>query len=176
MKKAFIDMDGVLCDWFSEFKIRAELFYNKKIKLEDIKGYDMHNYIDLDSEEINSIFSSNQFFKNLEPLKEAISGFNYISSLDLDVYIATKADTPDAIYDKFMWVKNNLVYFDTRKIIFISNKELLRGDIIIDDCPMCLENFKGTSVCFNQPYNKNCNSDYRVNNWLKCSSLISKLV
>lgn len=60
--------------------------------------------------------------------------------------------------DKRLWVSENIPF--VRGLVFTDKKHLLPGDMLIDDCPEYLENYPGTAVKINRPYNKHVKVDY----------------
>ena len=75
-------------------------------------------------------------FGNLQPVPGAIRSFAKLSRI-YDVYILSTApwDNPSAWGDKLEWVQKYLGPWATKKLILSHNKNLNRGDYLIDDRP-----------------------------------------
>ena len=76
------------------------------------------------------------FFRNLEPIPQAIESVNWlISSPKYDVYILTAPSyfNPMCYTEKRMWVEKYLGMEMVKKLIISPNKGLNKGDYLIDD-------------------------------------------
>lgn len=113
MKRLFVDMDGVICD------------FNKGKMDHCINGYDSVNIIP-------------NFFRKLKPLKDSVNSVNkIIHSKKYDVYILSTApwSDPSSWTDKRLWLED---YFDqklNKRLILSHRKDFLKGDLLIDDRP-----------------------------------------
>ena len=130
-KILYVDMDNVLVDFPSAFP------YVDKDLLE--------KYVD-NKDDIPGIFSL------MEPLDGAVDAYQKLSK-KFDTYILSTApwDNPSAWSDKVVWVKKHLGESAHKRLILSHNKDLNRGDYLIDDR---LKNgaakFKGEHIHFGQ--------------------------
>lgn len=106
-------MDGVLVDFTSAFKKLPE----------DI----LSEYSD-NKDDIPGIFSL------MDPMPGAIDAFNKLSDI-FDTYILSTSpwENDSALSDKLKWVKIHLGNKARKKVIFSHNKNLNKGDFLIDD-------------------------------------------
>jgi len=115
MKKkiVYIDMDNVLVDFKSAINLHSEEV------LEEYSGR---------LDEIPNIFSK------MIPLKGAIKSFEKLSKV-YDVYILSTApwNNPTAWSDKLEWTKKHLGNSAYKRLILSHNKNLNKGDYLIDD-------------------------------------------
>lgn len=106
------------------------------------------------------------FFYNLDIKKGAKDVVDFLSK-HYELYVVT-AYTPDTCVDKANWIKKHNLAIDQKNIIFMNNKGLLDLDYLIDDGPHNFEEFKGTGLIFDMPYNKNMEENanrVRVKTW-----------
>ena len=110
----YIDMDGVLVDYENELKDTIRTFSD--LNLTTLNPHDELNFL------------------NCKPIQNAIPSFLYLSIM-FDVYIASTApwNNPDAWTQKRLWVEKYLGDFATKRLILTHNKNLLRGNYLIDD-------------------------------------------
>ena len=106
-------MDNVLVDFPSAFP-----YVDKDLLEEHVDNKD----------DIPGIFSL------MEPLDGAIDAFQKLST-KFDTYILSTApwDNPSAWSDKVVWVKKHLGEFAHKRLILSHNKDLNRGEYLIDD-------------------------------------------
>jgi 5'-nucleotidase len=113
MKRIYVDMDGVLCDFRGPFN---------KIHKED------------GTHEQKFPQSRYGFFLNLEPMPGAIYAMKRMMQ-DFDLYILSRPSikNPMCWTEKAVWVENHLGFDMLSRLILCSNKSLLMGDYLIDD-------------------------------------------
>ena len=114
MKKiVYVDMDNVLVDFPSGI---AKLDASTRDKFAE------------DLDEVPGIFSL------MDPMEGAIAGFNSLAK-KYDTYILSTApwENPSAWSDKLLWVKQYLGDTAHKRLILSHNKNLNRGDYLIDD-------------------------------------------
>ncbi len=117
MQILFIDLDGVIADFASMMNIHS---------LRKIPPYDEH------PDTIPNIF------RKLNPIDGAISSVTkLLTSPKYEVYFLSTApwNNPSAWTDKRLWVEEHFGDIVNRKLILTHRKDLIRGDILIDDRP-----------------------------------------
>lgn len=113
MEIVYVDMDNVLVDfpWGIE-QLSQELKKEYEGDLDEIPN----------------------FFRELPPIEGAIDSFHKLSE-KYDTYILSTAPwrNPSAWIDKLLWVQEHLPEVARKRLILSHNKNLLRGDYLIDD-------------------------------------------
>ena len=114
---------------------------------------------------INDALHYPEFWSLLWPLEGAIEGFKKLQTYG-DVYIATTPWNSSACFKgKRKWVGKWLPWFDQQNVIYIKNKSLLRGDLLIDDKPSNLDNFHGDTIIFDREWNEKHQGHVRAQDW-----------
>lgn len=177
MKEEFIlltilvDMDNVLENLTEVWIAHLNKRYNKDVKFQNLKDQDMQIvYPDLSQEQIFEMLNDVNLWKDVKPLPDAVK---YLQQLVIDghkVVIVTSG------YFESVALKIRTVLFkffpflDWKDIVVAYQKNLVHGDIIIDDD---IHNLK-THPCryrllFDAPWNHNwdnlSNNVIRVQNW-----------
>lgn len=111
LKRLYIDMDGVLCDFKSE--------YDLQLKLNPQQPYPQSQY---------------GFFLNLKPIENAIESVKYLENY-YDTWILTRPSVHNIMCysEKAQWIKTHLGFDMQVKTIICTDKSLLRGDYLVDD-------------------------------------------
>ena len=116
-KLLYIDLDGVIADFISAMHSHP---------LKEIPPYDEH------PDTIPNIF------QNLNPLPNSIQAVNTLLNSDkYEIYFLSTApwNNPSAWTDKRLWLEEQFGDIVNRKLILTHRKDLIRGDILIDDRP-----------------------------------------
>lgn len=112
-----IDLDGVVADFVSAMNAHPLRYQSPYDKYPDtIPG----------------------LFRNLKPIKEAISSVNkLLDSKNYEVYFLSTAPwgNTSAWTDKRLWLEEKFGNKINRKLILTHRKDLVMGDILIDDRP-----------------------------------------
>lgn len=119
-KIVYIDMDGVLVD---------------------LVGWIKDNYLPeyIEAAGIGNIVDNNAVaFYEAAPIKGAVEAFiELCKNPELEVFILSTAPwaNSESWKAKRVWVEEHLGPYATKKLILSHRKDLLRGDILIDDRP-----------------------------------------
>ena len=111
MALIYVDMDNVIVDFKSALRKRG---IDEGMK---------------DADNLDGIFSE------MDPMPGAIDGYNKLVQMGHDVYILSTApwNNPSAWSDKLLWVKKFLGEVAYKRLILSHNKNLNKGDYLIDD-------------------------------------------
>lgn len=161
----FVDMDNTLVDLTGPVLAMYNEEYGDSLKSGDIVEYGMWQFMKCGKDKLYSYFNVPGLFRHLTPLPDAIRAVQELIRADHRVFIATSPpySALDSMREKKEWVDEHLPEL-RRNVVFLREKSLLRGDVLIDDTPKNLKGFYGTSVCFGMPYNEGC-GDFRVDSW-----------
>lgn len=141
MKLLFIDLDGVVADFVSAMNTHPK---------KEISPYDEH------PDTIPHIF------RDLKPIKGAIKGVNILlDATNYNVYFLSTApwDNPSAWTDKRLWIEEQFGEKINRRLILTHRKDLVKGDILIDDRPNNgAKDFEGELIKFGSTEYPNWNA------------------
>lgn len=157
------DIDGVLNDLIPKTLEIYNAENNTNIQISDINQYNFSNCLSTeDARGIINLFKRKELWDSLSPLLDAQWGLKSLISNGHKVYLATNT-APENFPWKIEWLEKYFPFIDSKDVICINNKGLLKTDILIDDC---LDNLIG-SVCerivIDHPWNRDKEKEYAYN-------------
>ena len=151
------DMDEVICD----FTDSMLYLYNKE-RHTDVKKEQLTNWAL--PEDLKDIFmNTNNFFTELPPIDGAIEFVKELHNISDELYIAScPSGSARIAKEKFLWMKIWLPEL-VDNLVLTSNKQILKGDCIIDDNPNHLKKFPGIPIVMDRPWNREpIENEYRI--------------
>jgi 5'(3')-deoxyribonucleotidase len=177
-----IDVDGVLRDMLSGMCGIYNAVYNDNIQPCDVKDYDVDVSFTKCKEEDG--ISAKYFFFNeyayeiyncADVLPKAKEAMDILHNLGYYIIIVTTQESYLNKHDTLVWLDNNDIYYDS--ICFTDRKDLVHGDIIVDDNPefldMCDDNEE--KILIDAPYNKNIDKYQRFNSLYEYARYLEKI-
>jgi len=162
-----VDMDCILVNMLLAWLKRYNELSGEHISVKDIVRYEVRNFIKKPNL-LEVALHEKGFFLDLPPMPGAVKYFQKLLDDGYDVVIVTqpprKADY--AIAEKRQWIQQRFPNYDLSNMVFCHRKNLIRGDLLIDDRPSHLlewnaVNPKGIIATIEHPYNKEVKVDVR---------------
>ena len=179
-----VDMDNIIVDMVKTWLSRYNEIKGTSHTLNDVKDYDVGKLC-TDTKTLYALLDEEDFFYNLDPTPGAVEYFQKLVDEGYDMVVVTqpprRADR--AIYDKRRWLKRYFPNFDSSNVVYCHRKDMIRGDILFDDRPSHLEEWKvknpnGITATLLYHYNKDCLCDWRFpfeNGWEQFYYRVTKL-
>lgn len=158
--------------------------YNEKngtnFKPASCDAWDLTKVFGCDISDLFSIFRTPGFFENLEPHKGAIGALrDMIASTHYDLYIVTATSDENSveIAEKQRWLSKYLPEFNQKRLIACQEKEIIRGDVIIDDKVENLDKCAPFMHCIlmDSPTNRDCNKYIRIQRLKELPALLDQM-
>ena len=178
----YIDCDGILNDLIPKTLALYNAKTHRNIQPSHITTYHISDCLPKeDSEGIYELWKTKELWDSLEPLPDAQWGIETLVNTGNKVMIAT-ATYCEQFEWKLEFIKKYFPMIDTKDVIRIHDKSLLRGDVLIEDNLDNLTKSVCERICLDYPYNRDNNKDwvyeiYRVRNWkdiVKTINIIDK--
>lgn len=164
-----IDIDGVLRDIVTTMCYLYNFHFNCEIKVENVIEYDLEKTF-TKCREIENISAYEWFFikygriinKYSSLMKDVLSAIELLREKGYYIIIVSYQNTINQKKETLEWLDTRNVYYDS--ICFTNKKDLIQGDIIVDDNPEFLDKCsKERKILIDAPYNRNCNYYERFN-------------
>lgn len=163
MKRIGLDLDSTLNNLTDVWIELYNKDYNDNLKY--FSNWDNHNDVKPEcGKKIYDYLHKPNLFYELDIIDGARETVEFLSK-HYELYIVT-AYIPETCVDKVNWVRKYLPNFNISNIVFLNKKNILELEYLIDDGPHNIEEFKGTGIVYDRPYNRYLGDEYhRVNNW-----------
>ena len=179
MLQLLVDMDGVVARLMEKWLAVYNAEYHDNLRPEDIKTWHAEQYARKCSPgEFNAIINRPGFFADLEVMPYAIEITKKLQDQGNTIYFvtATPYDSQTAGYDKMQWVDRHFPHIGKDHVIQAHHKNMVKGDLLLDDGPSNLEHFPGVKVAFDAPYNRNVHANYRISYWPQLEEVVGKII
>lgn len=156
-----LDLDDVLNNQNELWIHELNRLYNRTVKYEDITAWEMEQfYPGIEGRHLAEPLFSDRLLSAMRPSREAVeyTWRWYCAGHHLVVVTATSLRNASS---KVQWLYRNYRWFDERNFIITQKKQLIDGDILIDDG---FHNFIAdpqsgripayTGICLDRPWNR----------------------
>lgn len=175
--KILIDMDDtiehLLIAWVDYINKR----YGTNVKYEDVTQWDLRvAFPTLTNQQLHSLLEEDDFWKTVKPMEGAAETLQWMMDQGHEVYIVT-ASAYRTIRPKMEHVLFKYFPFLTwDNVIITKHKQMIRGDILIDDAPHNHIGGRYLKVLMDAPHNQSFNAEQngmcRIKNWNDAKSII----
>lgn len=164
-----VDLDDVLWDLMSTWISRYNDMVDDNLTVEDIKSWDVAQYIKRGTEGIlNYIPQQNDFWEDVEPIPDSKE---YLQQLIKDgylIYVVT-ASSHTNLKEKMSRFYSLFPFIEEEHVVIIHRKQMMDLDMLIDDKPGNLEDANYLKVLFDRPHNRSIDenkiSAVRLKTW-----------
>lgn len=181
--RILLDQDECIADcvgyWLKELNQR----YNLSVKKEHIHDWKISKTLGLEKlteEELYAPMEEPGFFRKLDIIPQSRQAIWHMTELGWEIILVTSL--PDRMYnpgqkinDKMLWLATHFhEIIDLKNIVVTSRKDLVQGDILIDDAPHNLTTYPGPTLAFDRPWNQEVNANLRSNYWPEIPGMIAR--
>lgn len=160
-KVILCDLDSILADIMTPWLDSYNRDYQDTLTVDRIPSWDFHNVVKPEcGTKIYDYLREPGFFENLKPLPGAVEAVSALRSAGHDFLVLTAgADVEDAATQKVRWCRRYLD-LSPKQVIVTPRKELVRGDVLIDDSPEQIRRYRETwgwdptILAISYPYNE----------------------
>jgi 5'-nucleotidase len=170
MKRILVDMDGVLADVYHRFFDLHEKKTGIRPDIKNIVGLkEAEAFPDL----LNWVEEPG-FFRHMPVMADSQRILEKLNLKHEIIVTSMATEFPVSLTDKQLWLCENFPFISWKQIVFCGRKELIKGDLMIDDHFKNLDFFDGETLLFTQPHNINITETRhrRVDSWLELEKIL----
>ena len=178
--RVLFDLDDTLTDFLVELVDRYNKRYGTKHIVNDCYKWELNEIFE---HNILELIDDEDFFESVKPKEGAVELMKMLHDhrMDFDVYVITSCLKPENYIKKIKWFEKHMPFFPTSRVIPLTDKHIVRGDILIDDRPKNLEewqkeNRNGIGILVNSPHNRFCSKFLRIEKMKEIETLLDELV
>lgn len=182
MKKLtiLIDMDDTMETLLDAWVKWLNKKYGRNVTCEDVTDWDVTKaYPGLTKAEAYDPLNHPEIWDDVRPIEGSVEGIKHFIDCGHKVMIVTASnyETLAAKMDKVLFKYYPFIKWDD--VIITSNKQLIKGDVLIDDGFHNLEGGDFYKILVDAPYNRSCDAKaagmVRVYNWDEIVHEVDKL-
>lgn len=162
-----IDMDGVLVNMPPKWLEKYNKETGEDMQVSQITKHNFREFCQ-QPEVLDIVLHRSDFFYDMEPMPGAVEYFQKLMDLGYDLVVVTQPprNSDFAVRDKRRWMLKHFPSFDLTNMVFCHRKELVGGNLLFDDSPKQLNNWKAAhpedmAVAMSWKYNEGVPVDFR---------------
>ena len=171
-----VDMDDTIEQLLQAWVEGVNSAYGRSVAYEDIRSWDVSAaYPGLTWEEVYAIPMRPGFWKTVKPIPGAAEGLQRLIAAGHKVYIVTAtpfASVPEKM-DELLF--RYFPFLSWENVIITGNKQMIRGDVLIDDGVHNLEGGDYRKILMTAPHNREYDAEAhgmtRVSSWAEIEAL-----
>ena len=144
--------------------------YDDKLSIDDVKDFDIHLFTKPECHTKVYDLLTAETFLSLPVMPGAKDVLQELTNIGHTIHIVTafSPDHPDTAAAKVSWTRANFPFINKRMITLMSQKHLIRGDVLIDDRPdtiaacRAMPNNKIYLTTIGYPYNESISYMYNL--------------
>lgn len=178
--KILVDMDDVLERLLEAMLLYVNSRYGTRTQLDDVKQWDLQKaFPTLTREQVYSPEQDPAFWRTVAPMPGADEALRSLIADGHEIYIvtATEYETLREKMDDVLF--RYFPYLTWHNVIITAHKQMIRGDILIDDGP---HNFPGgeyKGILFDAPHNRSFDEStvgaVRVKTWPEALAAVRQI-
>ena len=176
-----VDMDDTIEQLLSALVKRANERFHRSAAVDDISDWSIVcAYPEIEKRQILNLMYEPGFWDTVEPVPGAADALRYLMDKGHQVYIVTATEF-DHIPEKMERVLfRYFPFLSLDQVIITGRKQMIRGDVLIDDGIHNLEGGEYRKILFTAPYNKDYDAEANgmilVHGWKEIIEVIDRMV
>jgi len=161
IKTIAIDIDGVVGDVLTPWLNRYNHHYHDNITPKDISEWDIHKFLKPECGlKIYDYLNDPHLYDDVIPYPDTIQYIEKIKELKYRVVWVTSSPA-ESSGRKFFWLKEYGFITNRKDYVEMTDKSLIRADVLIDDYFVNIDSFVGKGILFSRYWNLSLKNDPR---------------
>ena len=178
--RILVDMDDTIERLLEELVRRANLKYGQNVAVEDVTDWAIAPAFDgVSKRQILDAMNDADFWMNVKPVPGAAEALKHFMDEGHEVYIVTATEMEHVTAKMRDLLFRCFPFLSWKQVIITGNKQLIRGDVLIDDGIHNLEGGDYKKILFSAPYNRHydaeANGMIRVSGWDEIIRIIDSM-
>ena len=175
-----VDMDDTIEQLLKAWVSRANEKYGRNVTLEEITDWNVAvPYRGITREEIYGVIYEPGFWSSVEPMPGAAEALKHFMDEGHDVFIVTATEIEHVEEKMKGLLFRYFPFISWNQVIITNRKQMIRGDVLIDDGIHNLEGGEYRKIMFTAPHNRDydaeANGMTRVHTWEEIVRIIDDL-
>ena len=150
--------------------------YGTSVMPEDVHGWDISlAFPTLTKEQVFGVLHDDELWRRITPIPGSVEVLQKLYDEGHQLYMVT-ASSYHTCKTKVERLLELFPFLDWEHIIFACNKQMVRGDVLIDDAPHNLVGGEYAKILFDRPHNRSfdhvAHDALRVNTWEEIDQVI----
>lgn len=178
--RILVDMDDTIERLLEELVRRTNLKYGQNVAVEDVTDWAIAPAFDgVSKRQILDAMNDADFWMNVKPVPGAAEALKHFMDEGHEVYIVTATEMEHVTAKMRDLLFRCFPFLSWKQVIITGNKQLIRGDVLIDDGIHNLEGGDYKKILFSAPYNRHydaeANGMIRVSGWDEIIRIIDSM-
>ena len=174
------DMDDTIEQLLKTWIARANERYHRNVKLDDVTDWNVaFPFPGIDRQDIFNLTYEPGFWSSIEPIPGAAEALKHFMDEGHEVYIVTSTEIEHVEEKMKKLLFRYFPFLDWSHVIITCRKQLIRGDVLIDDGIHNLEGGQYKKILFTAPHNRHydaeANGMIRVHDWEEVVRIIDNM-
>lgn len=175
-----IDMDDTIEELLQTWVKRCNAKYGYQVAYEEIRDWNVSKaYPGLTREQVYGITYEPGFWAEVKPVPGAAEAVRRLMDKGHEVYIVTATEY-EHLYEKMHdLLFRYFPFLKWEQVIVTCRKQMIRGDVLIDDGPHNLLGGDYRKILFDSPHNRSFDAEgngmIRVHNWYEAEQAVETI-
>ncbi len=175
MKTIALDIDEPVANLIDAWLKVYNGDYNDRLEKQDISDWDLSKFTCVKcGKKIYDYLKDPHLYDNVYPTPMAEAGVRSLRKMGYRIIYVT-ASTVEQSGRKFKWLKDYKFIEKQDDYVEMTDKSLLKADVLFDDGIHNIQGFSGVGVLMTKTWNKNFDYSIRASNWYQFLNLIKGL-
>ena len=175
-----VDMDDTMEQLLKAWLRRVNEKYGRHVTMDEITGWDVSEpYPGLTREQVYGVMSEPGFWYSVEPLPGAAEALRHFLDEGHEIFIVTATDYVSIREKMEGLLFRYFPFLNWNQVIVTSRKQMIRGDVLIDDGIHNLEGGAYEKILFTAPHNRDYDAQahgmIRVHSWAETVAVIDRM-